>query len=106
VLVTSAKVARGVIKDWTSRKHEEHWQSIHGQRQAKGFLRGKKTSANETGDMLVLSRNQLRILTGTQVFRRTPICAGAGKRFSSVIDANRHLKQPDVFFVTVRLWPH
>jgi ribonuclease HI len=28
----SAKVARGVIRDWTSRKHEEHWQSIHGQR--------------------------------------------------------------------------
>jgi ribonuclease HI len=24
-----AKVARGVIRDWTSRKH---WQSIHGQR--------------------------------------------------------------------------
>jgi hypothetical protein len=34
----SAKVARGVIRDWTSRKHEEHWQSICGQRQAKGFL--------------------------------------------------------------------
>jgi hypothetical protein len=27
-----AKVARGVIRDWTSRKHEAHWQSIHGQR--------------------------------------------------------------------------
>jgi hypothetical protein len=35
----SAKVARRVIRDWTSRKHEEHWQSIHGQRQAKGFLK-------------------------------------------------------------------
>jgi hypothetical protein len=34
----SAKVARGVIREWTSRKHEEQWQSIHGQRQAKGFL--------------------------------------------------------------------
>jgi len=31
VLGISAKVARDVIKDWTSRKHEEHWQSIHGQ---------------------------------------------------------------------------
>jgi hypothetical protein len=35
----SAKVARGVIRDWTSRKHEEHWQSICGQKQAKGFLK-------------------------------------------------------------------
>jgi hypothetical protein len=39
---TSAKVAREVIRDWTSRKHKEHWQSIHGQRQAKGFLKKKK----------------------------------------------------------------
>jgi hypothetical protein len=37
----SAKVGRGVIRDWTSRKHEEHWQSIRGQKQAKRFL--KKT---------------------------------------------------------------
>ena len=32
----SAKVARGVIKDSTSRNHE-HCQAIHGQRQDKGF---------------------------------------------------------------------
>jgi hypothetical protein len=38
-LVISAKVARGVVRDWTSGKHEEHWQSICGQRQAKGFLK-------------------------------------------------------------------
>jgi len=38
VLCISAMVARGVIRDWTSRKHEEHWQSIHGQRQPKDFL--------------------------------------------------------------------
>jgi hypothetical protein len=35
----SAKVARGMFRDWTSRKHEEHWQSIRGQKQAKGFLK-------------------------------------------------------------------
>jgi hypothetical protein len=58
----SAKVARGVITDWTSRKHEEHWQSIRGQRQAKGFL--KKTSARKAGELFNLSRNQLRIMTG------------------------------------------
>jgi len=32
-------VARAVIRGWTSRKHEEHWQSIHGQGQAKEFLK-------------------------------------------------------------------
>ena len=32
------KVARGVNRDWTSRKHEELWQFMHGKRQAKGFL--------------------------------------------------------------------
>jgi len=26
----SAKVAMEVIRNWTNRKHEEHWQSIHG----------------------------------------------------------------------------
>jgi ribonuclease HI len=41
----SAKVARQMITDWMTRKHEEHWQSIHGQRQAKGFL--KKLSAKK-----------------------------------------------------------
>jgi hypothetical protein len=39
VLGTSAKVTRGVITEWRSRKHEEHWQSIRGQRQAKGFIK-------------------------------------------------------------------
>jgi ribonuclease HI len=41
----SAKVAREVIRDWTSRNQEEHWQSIRGQTQAKGFL--KKRSAKK-----------------------------------------------------------
>jgi hypothetical protein len=26
----SAKVSREVIRNWTNRKHEEYWQSIHG----------------------------------------------------------------------------
>jgi hypothetical protein len=34
----SSKVAREVTRDWTSRKHEEHWQSIHGQSHAKDFV--------------------------------------------------------------------
>jgi hypothetical protein len=28
----SATVAMGVIKDWASRKHKEHWLSIRGKR--------------------------------------------------------------------------
>lgn len=35
------KVARGIIRDSMSWKHEEQWQFICGQRQAEGFL--KKT---------------------------------------------------------------
>jgi len=42
VLGISAKIARGVIRDCTSRNHER-WQSICGQRQAKGFRKKKKT---------------------------------------------------------------
>jgi hypothetical protein len=45
-----------------NRKHTEYWQSIHGQRQARGFL--KRPSAKRAGELLSLSRNQLRILTG------------------------------------------
>ena len=61
-LSISAKIAREVIRGWTYRKHTEYWQSIHGQRQAKGFL--KRPSARRAGELLSLSRNQLRILTG------------------------------------------
>jgi hypothetical protein len=58
----SAKVARGVITDRTSRKHKEYWQSVSGQAQAKDFL--KKPSAKKAGELLNLSRHQLRIMTG------------------------------------------
>lgn len=33
LLGISAKTAMEVIRDWTSRKHKEHWQSICGQKQ-------------------------------------------------------------------------
>ena len=61
-LSISAKVARGVITDWTSKKLEEHWHSICGLRQAKGFL--KYPCVESAGELLSLSRNQLRIMTG------------------------------------------
>jgi hypothetical protein len=54
-LGTSATVARGVIKDWASRKHMEHWLSIHGKRWAKDFP--KKTLCEKAGELLSLSRN-------------------------------------------------
>jgi hypothetical protein len=59
----SAKVGREVIRDWMSRKHEEHWQSIRGQRRAKGFLK-KLLCKTKSGELLNLSRNQLRVMTG------------------------------------------
>jgi hypothetical protein len=42
-----ANVAREVNRNWTSKKHEEHWLTTHGQMQAKGFLR--KSSAKNAG---------------------------------------------------------
>jgi hypothetical protein len=52
-LAISAKV----IKGWMNKKHEEFWQSIHGQKQAKDFL--KRPSALKVEDLINLSRNQL-----------------------------------------------
>jgi hypothetical protein len=40
-----AKVARGRMWDCMCRKHEEHWQSVCGQRHTKGFL--EKPSAEK-----------------------------------------------------------
>jgi hypothetical protein len=53
----SAKVAREVITGWTNKKHKEYSQSIHVQKQAKGFL--KRPSAKRAGELLNLNRNQL-----------------------------------------------
>jgi len=44
----SENVAGRVIRDLTSGKHEEPWQSICGQRQAKGFL--KNPSAKKSSE--------------------------------------------------------
>jgi len=43
-----------------NKKHEDYWQSIHGQRQAKSFL--ITPSAKRGGKLFNLNRNQ-RILT-------------------------------------------
>jgi len=69
----STKAARGVNRDWTSRKHE-YWQSIHGQRQAKGFL--KRHYGKTAGELLNLSKNQLRLLTGHNHFKEHLLTMG------------------------------
>jgi len=53
----SVKVARGVIRGWKNRKHEEYWQSIHLRRQAKGCP--KKPSSKRAWELPNLSGNQL-----------------------------------------------
>jgi hypothetical protein len=57
----SAQAARGVNRDWMSKKHGVYWQSTCGQLEAKGFL--KRPSAEQAGELLSLSRNQLKIKT-------------------------------------------
>jgi hypothetical protein len=49
------------MRGWTSRKHEKHWKSICGQRQVEGFF--ERPSVKRAGELLNLSRNQLRIMT-------------------------------------------
>jgi hypothetical protein len=81
-----------VTRGWTSRKPEEHWQSICGQRQATGFL--KRPSAKRSGALLDLSRNQLRIIT--RLLRGHCHLKGHFK-IPGVTDTNRHLKQPHMW---------
>jgi 2-phosphoglycerate kinase len=50
----SAKVAREVIRGWTSRKLEEHWQSTCGHWHTGYFLR--KPSATRAGELFNLNR--------------------------------------------------
>ena len=66
------QLARQMIWDWISRTHEEYWQSIHGQRQAKGFQ--KRSSAKRATESLKLSINQPRMMIGLLTgmsFKRT-----------------------------------
>jgi hypothetical protein len=65
-------------------------------------LREERSGSNmfhRAGELFSQSRNQLRIMKGllTGHFLHWYL-------FQNVIDANRYLKQPDMFFVTGRLW--
>jgi hypothetical protein len=57
----STKVATRMIRNWKIQKLQEYRQSIHGQRQAKDFL--KRPSVKRAGELLNFSRNQLRIMS-------------------------------------------
>jgi hypothetical protein len=63
-----------VITDWTSRKHEEHWQSIHGQRQVKDYLKKPSTKSWGTAQCEQKpAKNNDRVAKWTLSFKRTPI---------------------------------
>ena len=51
------KCTKGVIRGWRNYKHEEYWQSMHGQKQSKGCL--NRLPAKKVGALLNLSRNKL-----------------------------------------------
>jgi ribonuclease HI len=57
----SGNVARRAIRDWVCREHHKYWQSILGQRHAKGFL--DRPSAKRTAELLKLSRFQIKQVT-------------------------------------------
>jgi hypothetical protein len=93
--------------DWMNSKHEVYRQSLHGKRQAKDFL--QTPSAKTVGELLNLSRNQLRIvmglLSGSCHFKGHLLKLG-WLIVSGVTHVNMYLKWPCMFFVTVRHWQY
>jgi hypothetical protein len=79
---TYGNVARRVIKDWVCREHHKYWQSIPGQRHAKGFLDGP--CAKRTAELLELSRLQIKqvteLLTGHCRFRLEKVSSSNCRR--------------------------
>jgi hypothetical protein len=59
----SAKVARRVIRDWMSRNTRNTGSPYVDKGRLRAFLK-KKPSARKAGELLNLSRNQLRIMMG------------------------------------------
>jgi hypothetical protein len=52
----SVGVAKKAVRDWSSRKHKEYWESLTGLRRAKGLIQGP--SARRTKDLLRLRLNR------------------------------------------------
>jgi hypothetical protein len=71
-LSISAK-AREMTRDWTSRKDKEHWQSTHGQKLVKGFLKkpfgGGLWEIAQSGQKP--AKNDDRVAKRTLSFKRT-----------------------------------
>jgi hypothetical protein len=69
------------------------------------FLK-KKPLCEKVGEMLRLTRNQLRIMTGllTEHSHLKGHLFKLGLVNSPKCDASRHLKRPHKFFMTVKLW--
>jgi len=101
----SAEVARVVIRGWTSRKHEEYWQSIQEQRQGNGFL--KIPSAKRAGELLNLNRNQPRIMMGLlsgHYHLKGHLFNWCWQEASGEVDANSPVKWCHLFCMTIRHW--
>lgn len=77
-LGVSARVSRGLSRDWTSREDGEYWQAFHGQRLVKGFL--KRLCVKTAGELHNLSRNQLNTMMGL-----TGHCYLKGHQFKLVL---------------------
>jgi hypothetical protein len=99
------KVARVMTGGSTSRKHKECWQSAQEWHQTEGLL--KKPAAKRAGELFELGRNWLRIMIGllTEHWHVNGCLFNLGLPDSpGVIDANRHLQQPHLLFVTKGQW--
>jgi len=103
VVGTSAKVTRGVIRDWTSRKHEKHWQSICGQRHAKGFI---KTVCKKSWEIVQPEQKPAKKIDWTvtgQCYLKDNYLKWGSQTVPSVRDARSHWKWPHMFSVNMRL---
>jgi len=57
-LVYMQWLSGGWIRDWMSKKHEEYWHPVCGQKEATGFLK-QLSAKKKAGQLINLSRNQL-----------------------------------------------
>jgi hypothetical protein len=87
------------------RKHQEHWQSIGGRRQPKGFH--KKLSAQKSWGIAQTeqkpAKNIERAVNRTLLCGRTSIGTGLVNS-PSVTDASRHVTRPYMFLVIMQHW--
>jgi hypothetical protein len=77
----SARVSRGLSRDWTSREDGDYWQSIRGQRLVKGIF--KRLCTKTVGEIHSLSRNQLHTM-----MELTGHCHLKGHQFKLVLVNN------------------